>query len=76
MIKQKKYDRKQFNKWYKDELEQILPAKEKGKEAMLEKKKLLNQKINGAKDETGIDDYNEDFLLGGSDSFAAAKRRE
>lgn len=57
-------------------MDDILPAKEKfGREAEIEKKKLLNQKLNGSKDETGLEEYNESDLFGenATSSFAKAK---
>lgn len=42
---------------------------------MLEKKRTTNQKLNGPKDETGIDEYDDNFLLGG-DTFSQTKARE
>ncbi len=35
-----------------------------GKERMLEKKRILNEKINGPKDESALEEYNENFLMG------------
>ncbi len=54
-------------------MEDLVPKKV-GKEAILEKKRIENKKINGAKDETGIDDYDE--FGGEMDSFKMAKLRE
>ncbi|KAL4489371.1 hypothetical protein ABPG72_002667 [Tetrahymena utriculariae] len=71
---QDKYDRRRERK-NKEELMDELVPKKVGKEAILEKKRNLNDKLNGNRDHTGIDDYDEDFLMGG-DSFSKAKARE
>ncbi|KAL4439171.1 hypothetical protein ABPG74_008946 [Tetrahymena malaccensis] len=71
---QDKYDRRRERK-NKEELMDELVPKKVGKEAILEKKRMLNDKINGNRDNTGIDDYDEEFLMGG-DSFSKAKARE
>lgn len=71
---ERKYENKRFRKEYEDNIDELLP-KNVGREAMLEKKRLLNQKINGGKDESGFDEIKDSEIFGDEpkSSFQRAK---
>eukprot|EP00828_Plagiopyla_frontata_P020370 TRINITY_DN26048_c0_g1_i1.p3 TRINITY_DN26048_c0_g1~~TRINITY_DN26048_c0_g1_i1.p3 ORF type:complete len:126 (-),score=38.24 TRINITY_DN26048_c0_g1_i1:22-399(-) len=75
--KERQYERKQWRKQQMDELDELVPQKV-GKEAIIEQKRQLNKKINGSKDESGLDEFKESELFGDDplSSFKRAKNFE
>lgn len=72
--RKRKMEKKKARRDVEERMEDLIPKKV-GKEALLEKKREANKKLNGPRDETGMEDY-EEFSGGGDESFQRAKARE